>query len=215
MSNKKLLLLGGGGHCKSVLDVLKETKYYSEISIIDSEDRVGSRVLNCEIIGTDDDLELYFENGYGDAFVTLGSMGNYSRREELHKKLKDIGFFIPNVISKNAIVSDYVDMGEGNFIGKGAIVNAGSRIVDQVIINTAAIIEHDCCIDSFVHIAPNSTLSGNVKIKKGTHIGTGAVVIQNRTIGSDTIIGAGSVVVSNISGSSIAYGNPCKEMKNK
>jgi sugar O-acyltransferase (sialic acid O-acetyltransferase NeuD family) len=211
--NKKLLLIGGGGHCKSVLDTLLQTNQYSEIAIIDKQKNVGKTILGVSIIGCDGDLLRFYREGYEYAFVTVGSIGNPILRVHLFKMLYEIGFKIPNIIDSSAVVSCNIRIETGIFIGKSAVVNAGAIIYKGAIINTGAIIEHDCIINEFVHIAPRAVLSGEVQVGKYTHIGANCVIKQQLNIGADSIIGMGSVVVKNIGDNTVAYGNPCKKVR--
>ncbi|AUM97504.1 TPA: acetyltransferase [Clostridium botulinum] len=210
--NRKILLLGGGGHCKSVLDSLISRKLYTEIAIIDKKENVGKSILGVSIIGCDDDLLKFYKEGYTYAFVTLGSIGDPINRVKLFKKLKQIGFKIPNIIDSTAIISEYVDLAEGIYIGKNVVINVGTYIDKGAIINTSSIIEHDCIIGEFSHISPGSVLCGEVQIGANTHVGARSVVKQQVKIGAKTLIGMGSVVLKNISENVIAFGNPCKEV---
>lgn len=210
--NEKILLVGGGGHCKSVLDSLLELHTYSEIGIVDKKENIGKKVLNVSIIGCDDDLSELFNSGFSNAFITIGSIGNPSLRIKLFSTISKIGFNIPNIIDPYSVVSYHSNIDTGVFIGKNAVVNAGSHIHKGAIINTGAIIEHDCSIGSFAHIAPGSVLSGEVSIGENTHIGANCVVRQQLRIGSYSIVGMGSVVLRDIGDKVIAYGNPCKEV---
>ncbi len=208
-----LILIGGGGHCRSVLDSIKSTNRFNIAGIIDLEQNVGSLINGVKVIGTDEDYEKIFSEGINFAFITIGSVTSTSLREKTYHKLSTIGFEFPSIIDSTAIISSNVKIGKGTFVGKGAIINSNSQIGHSCIINTGSIIEHDCVIEEFCHIAPGSTLSGGVKVGKSTLIGTNSTVIQGIKIGSNTIIGAGSVVVKNIKSNSKAYGNPCKEVK--
>ena len=211
MSNK-LVLIGGGGHCTSVIDTLFTSTEYEEIVITDKEN-VGKELLSVPIVGTDACLAELLRNGFTDAFITLGSIGDTQCRRKIYTLLKKIGFNIPNIIDKTASVSKSADLGEGIFIGKHAVVNSLSSVGNNSIINTAAVIEHECILGEFVHIAPHAVLCGNTTVGDGSHIGAGATVRQQITIGKNTVIGAGSVVVKNISDSKTAYGNPCREIE--
>jgi sugar O-acyltransferase (sialic acid O-acetyltransferase NeuD family) len=212
VKNNKLLLLGGGGHCKSVIDSLLKTNSYTEVGIIDKKENVGESILGVPIIGYDDDLFKLYHNGYNNAFITIGSIGNPSIRVKLFKVIEEIGFEIPNIIDINAIISEHVTLEKGIYIGKNAVINAGSFIGKCAIINTASILEHDCIIGKFSHISPGSVLCGEVKIGEYTHIGARSVVKQQVKIGANSLIGMGSVVLKNISENVMAYGNPCKEV---
>ncbi|KTD83849.1 acetyltransferase [Paenibacillus etheri] len=211
--NERILLIGGGGHCKSVLDSLLRLEIYSDIGIIDVQENVGRNLLGISVVGCDDDLERLFKKGYGNAFVTLGSIGNPTNRIRLLNRITAVGFRIPAIIDSSAIVSSDAQIGTGVFIGKGAIINAGCVINTGVIINSGAIIEHDCIIGAFAHVAPGTVLSGGVQIGENTHIGAHSVIRQQLTIGSGVTIGIGSVVVADIEKDVIAYGNPCREVR--
>ena len=213
--SKKILLVGGGGHCKSVLDSLLEINEFSKIGIIDIKENMRKEILEVLVIGCDDDLPRLFTDGYKYAFVTVGSIGNPKLRIRLFNKLNEIGFEIPNIVDPSAVVSRHVKMETGIFVGKNVVINAGSTIHKGSIINTGAIIEHDCLVGEFAHIAPGSVLSGEVQIGENTHIGANSVIKQQLRIGADSIIGMGSVVTKNIKDNIIAYGNPCKEVRTR
>jgi sugar O-acyltransferase (sialic acid O-acetyltransferase NeuD family) len=210
MKDEKLLLVGAGGHCRSVIDSI-DRRYYRNIGILDLPELVGKNICSIPIIGTDDDMNTLFNAGYKQAVITLGSIGNSVKRITLYKRLKKIGFQFPLVIDTTAIVSQSdTKIEEGVFIGKGVIINTGVTIGACSIINTGAIIEHDCEIGNFVHIGPGVRMSGGIHIQDNVHVGTGSSMIQSISIGRNTIIGAGSVVVSDIEEGVTAFGAPCK-----
>lgn len=211
--NKKILLIGGGGHCKSVLDSLLELNEYAEIGIIDKIENIGKSVMGVPIVGCDDDLTSLLGKGYKYAFVSLGSIGNPSLRIKLFNILINIGYEIPVIIDDSAKVSKHAKIEQGVFIGKYGIVNAGALIQKGAIINSGSIVEHDCRIGAFSHIAPGAVLGGEVIVGDNSHIGTNASIKQQVHIGSNSIIGMGSVVLQNIENRTMAFGNPCREVK--
>lgn len=207
-----IILIGGGGHCKSVIESISKSKAYNIVGILDLPGKVGEEILDIKIIGTDDQLEYFYKNGIKYAFLSVGSIGDVSLRTRLYTIALEIGYVFPNIIDNTAIISDKIQVGCGNFIGKGVIINSDTEIGNSCIINTGSIIEHDCCIGDFCHIAPGSALSGGVIIGQNSHIGTNSTIIQNINIGENTIIGAGSVVIRDIGNNRKAYGNPCREV---
>lgn len=209
---KDIILLGGGGHCSSVIDSIASTNRYNIIGILDQKQNVGTYVQGIKIIGDDDDLLHYFNQGVKHAFVTTGSIGDCSLRIKLVNLLKRTGFKLPPIIDSTAVIANSAKIGDGTFVGKRATLNTNVVIGDNCIINTATVIEHDTSIDSFCHIAPGTIISGGVSIHRETHIGTNSTIIQNIDIGHNTIIGAGSVVVKDIGSNKKAFGNPCKEV---
>ncbi len=205
----KIILVGGGGHCKVVLSILLENKKYEIVGIFDQQNKIGRKILGIDIKYTDDQLEKVHKKAMN-AFVTLGSIGKSEKRIFLFNKLKNIGYTLPIIISKYAVISKETHIGEGTVVMPGAIVNPGAIIGKNCIINTGSIIEHDCIIGDHVHIAPGVTLSGGVRIGNKSHIGTGSSIIQNIKIGKNVIVGAGSVVIKNILDNTKVYGVPAK-----
>lgn len=210
---QKIILLGGGGHCKVVIDTILLGKQYAIAGIADVKANVGKKVSGVTVIGTDAELEDYYRKGIKNCFIAAGSVGDPSLRIKLFKRAKQAGFKLPNIIHPRSTISKTAYLGEGNFIAAGAIINPGAEIGDNCIINTSAVIEHDCIIGDFTHIASGVILSGAVEIGEYSHLGTGACVIQSIKIGKRSVIGAGSVVVNNIGDNAIAFGNPCKKIK--
>ncbi len=209
----KILLIGGGGHCRVVLDLLLSGKKYQIAGIIDSRKRLRDDIFGIPVIGTDRDLPRLFKSGIKYCFISIGSIGDVRPRVKLYELAKKIGFIFPNLISRSALVSSRSSLGAGNYIAPRAIVNAGARIGNNCIINTGAIVEHDCRIGDFSHISPGSVLSGGVSIGYRSHIGAGSVVIQNVKIAQKVVIGAGSVVTKDIPEGVVVYGNPCRERR--
>lgn len=210
---KNILLIGGGGHCKSVLDSLLELNEYAEIGIVDKNENVGNSVMGVPVVGCDDDLPALFRDGYRYAFITVGSIGNPTLRIKLFKLLSEIGYEIPFIIDNSAKVSKYAEIKQGVFIGKQSTINAGALIQRGSIINSGSIVEHDCQIGAFSHIAPGAVLGGEVVVGENSHVGSNATVKQQIQIGFNSIIGMGSVVLQNIDSHTVAYGNPCREVK--
>ena len=210
---RKLLLLGGGGHCKSIIDSLFDKNEYDEIGIIEKQNNSCVPVLGIPVIGVDDDLKQFKHDGFTDAFISLGSIGNPLNRRKLFKLISSLGFSIPNIIDKSAVVSKSVVLGKGIYIGKNALVNADAFLSDCSIINSSATIEHDCIIGEFVHISPGAVLGGNVFIGQDSHIGAGSTIKQKVRIGENVMIGMGSVVLHDIPANTVAYGCPCKVVR--
>ncbi len=209
---KKIVLLGGGGHCVSVVDTLIRMNEYEDIVILDTIERVGTDVLGVKVVGTEKDLYDLKLKGFQYGFITVGSVGDSSLRHKLLEIVKKYDFVFPNVIDKDARVSPFAELKSGIYIGKNAVVNANVIIENNTIINTGAIIEHECKIGEFTHIAPGATLCGRVCVGDDTHIGANATVIQNINIGEHTIIGAGSVITRNVGPWKKVVGNPGREV---
>jgi len=181
MKKEKIVLIGGGGHCHSVIDVIEQENRYEIIGIVDKKELIGQKVLNYSIIGSDEDLKDIFKE-CKNAAITVGQIKAYSLREKLFNITKEIGFSLPVIISPLAYVSKYAKIAEGTIIMHNALINANVEIGKNCIINTKALIEHDCVVEDFCHISTASVLNGSVYVKEGTFFGSNATSCQNSKI---------------------------------
>lgn len=198
ISCRKIVLIGGGGHCKSVLDTLINLKVYRDIFITDQAFVSGLDIFGAQFAGNDDVLPDLFREGVREAFISIGSIKSPAARQQLYKKARDIGFDFPSVIDRSAYTSGSAVVGKGVFVGKKAVVNADSKVDDFAIINTGSIIEHDCYVGKFSHIAVGATICGNVNIGNDTFVGANATIIQGVRVGMKSVIGAGSIVLRDV-----------------
>jgi sugar O-acyltransferase (sialic acid O-acetyltransferase NeuD family) len=138
----------------------------------------------------------------------IGIGNNKNRKRVAEEVLKDKEFI--TVVSPTSICDDSIIIGEGCQLMAGSVIQVDTVIGNHCIINTAASVDHDCIIASYVHIAPNVTLCGGVEVGECSFIGAGSVILPYIKIGNNCTIGAGSVVTKDIPDNSIAYGNPSK-----
>lgn len=203
---KSLILIGGGGHCKSVIEVAESAGYEIK-GILDMPDEVGKEVLpGHKIIGTDDDIPQYVEEC--DFVITVGFIKNPALRIKLYNKVKAAGGRLATIIASTAHVSKYAELGEGTVIMHHAFVNAGAKIGDNCIINTFVNIEHDAEVGNQCHISTGTMVNGECKIGENCFIGSQSVCANCIEIASDIIVGAGSVVRKSIRVKGIYAGNP-------
>lgn len=207
---ENIILVGGGGHCLSVIDSIERTEQYNIIGIIDTKEKVGESIADYRVIGTDKDLNNYYRDGVRHAFITLGSIDNAINRKRLYSLCVNEGYIFPVIIDPSAIIGSNVKIKEGSYVGKGTIINSTVSIGINAIINTGSIVEHNCFISDFTHIAPAVKLAGGVNVGDFTHIGIGSTVIQNIQIGNNVLIGSASNVLIDIYDNAKAYGNPAK-----
>lgn len=210
---KKLIVIGAGGHARSVLDIVLNNRQYKIIGCIDNVFPHKKNVENMKdipIIGTDECLQRYFNEGIKYIFVAIG---DNSLRKKLMQYALDIGFELVNIISKSAIISTRAILGKGICVMPGAVININCVVGNGCVINTNCSLDHDCTLGEYCHIAPGVSLSGSVTVGEGTQIGTGSSVINKKCIGRWSFIGAGSVVVRNIDDNVLAYGVPARIVK--
>lgn len=207
------MLVGGGGHCKSVIDTAKRLDEFSEIVITDESIKSGTTILGCKVVGSDSCLEQLKADGFDFAFITVGSVRLNPIREVLAEKLKSLGFVFPTIVDPSAIIADSANIGEGTFVGKNAVINVGSHIGNHCIVNTGAVIEHDCFVDDYAHISIGTVLCGEVHIGKNCMIGSHSTVLQCLHVGENCVVGAGACVIRNSEDYQTLVGVPARAIK--
>jgi len=189
-----LLLIGCGGHARSVIDLVESTGKWKLIGLIGYPEQVGSLILGHRVIGSDADL-VKLRDSCGHALLAVGQIGAASQRLVLAKSLEQFDFESPTIISPHAVVSNHAKVGFGTTIGHNAIVNAAAEVGIHCIINSAALIEHDVVISDHCHISTGALINGGVKIGNGSFVGSGAMLREGLEIPPNTVISAGKRVM--------------------
>lgn len=206
--SKEVYIFGYSGHAYVLIESMLDLGY-SIAGYFDKQEAI-SNPYNIKYLGFE--IEVDLKEIVKNAFV-FPTVGEAHIREKLvaifcKENLKQFSLIDPTAnVSKTAVV------GLSTYIGKSSIVNALAKIGQGVILNTNCVVEHECEIGDFVHIAPCATLAGNVKVGSRSFVGANSVCKQSISIGSSCIIGAGAVVVKNIPDNEVWIGNPAKKIK--
>lgn len=204
MIKEKILVVGFGGHAKSIIDSILCQDTYDIAGYTDVSEKADSQL---KYLGDDSNLKSIFEElGVAKAVIAIGFLGKSTLRNKIFLKLKSIGYELPSIIDPSAIVARDAKIGEGTFVGKNATINSNSEIGLCNIINTGAIVEHDNRIRDFSHISVGSVLCGNMSVGNNSFIGANSTVIQGVSVGNNVIVGASSVVLKSIQDNVTAYG---------
>jgi sugar O-acyltransferase (sialic acid O-acetyltransferase NeuD family) len=187
-----IILIGGGGHCKSVIDVIELENKYKIVGIVDKKALLGEEILGYKVIGCDDDLPILFTK-YKNAVITVGQIKSNTSRVKLLNILKNIGYKLPIIKSPLAYISKHAHIKEGTIIMHQALVNAYAKIGKNCIINTKALVEHDVIIEDNCHISTAAIINGGVIVKENSFIGSNAVTKEYIEI-NNNFIKAGSIV---------------------
>lgn len=212
MKKQPIILIGGGGHCISCIDVIEQTGDYDILGILDLPVKVGTFVLGYPVIGTDDDIE-HFVEVCKNFLITVGQIKSTNVRQKLFDRVKTEGGHLPIIISPNAHVSKHAVLEDGTIIMHHVLVNAGAKIGKGCIINSKALIEHEAIVGDFCHISTATCINGQVTIGANSFIGSNSTLSNNISVVENTIIAAGSQVLKNIDDSGIFIGNPLRKIK--
>jgi UDP-perosamine 4-acetyltransferase len=208
---KDVILIGGGGHARVVICILKKLK--GEIRGY-TDRKTNEKVLGVPFLGSDDEIEkLLTGSETMSAVIAVGQVGSGKHREAIWRRLCSLDLLFPSVVSPDAVVNEDVVIGDATVVMDGAIINTGARLGIGVIANTHATIEHDVTLGDWVHVAPGATISGGVNVGRCSMIGVGATVIEGRSIAGDTIVGAGATVVRDITEPGVYVGTPARRIR--
>jgi len=190
---KSIILIGGGGHCKSVIDVIEQEGQFEIAGIVDKPELLGTDILGYSVIGDDSDLDDLAKK-YQYALVTAGQIKSPILRIRLFELAEKSGFNLPSIISPRAYISKYTMVGKGTIVMHDVLINANVQVGENCIINSKALIEHDCLISKHCHISTNVTINGGVTVNPGCFIGSGAITKESIIIAENSFIKAGSLV---------------------
>lgn len=208
---KDLLLIGGGGHCKSCIEVIEKGQEYKIVGILDTADKIGLDILGYPVIGTDEDIYRY-KNTELFFLITVGHIKSNKVRKNIYSKLVKENLKIGTVISPFAIKSKYSSVSIGTILMHNTILNSDSYIGENCIINSKALIEHDCKIGNHTHISTGAIINGGCTVGDNVFIGSRTVIAQGITIGDNITIGAGSLVLKSIYAEGVYVGSPVRKI---
>jgi sugar O-acyltransferase (sialic acid O-acetyltransferase NeuD family) len=189
---EKIILIGGGGHCKSCIDVIEQEGSFTIAGIVDVPEKKQHNVLGYPVIGTDADLAELIKT-FPNMLITLGQIGSPTRRMRLFNDLIEMGAHFPVIQSPLAYVSPHAQVAEGTIIMHHALINAGACVGRNCIINNKALVEHDAVIEDHCHISTGAIVNGGVKIGSGSFFGSGAVSKEYTSILANSFIKANSL----------------------
>lgn len=198
--------MGGGGHAKVLIGVLKKVGYAVR-GYTDMRDR--GPILGIPYLGEDSALA-GLVGACSRSIVGVGKIDASPLRLVLQDQFGALGFEFPAVLSPQAVINEEVSLGAGTAVFDGAVIGSGSRIGRACILNTGSIVEHDCRIGENVHVAPGAILSGGVSLGDHCMVGAGATIIQSISVCANCLIGAGATVTKDLASPGVYAGNPAR-----
>ena len=195
-NQKPVIVLGAGGHAKVILDMLVRSG--RKIQGIIAPDKVaGESLFGFKIIGDDKVISGFLPNSV-ELANGVGALPYTKHRWELAEKMRKQGYSFTTVIHPSAIVANDVKLADGVQVMAGVIIQPGTSVGRDSIINTGVLLDHDCNVAQNCHLASGVICSGEVNIEECVHIGAGTSIIQNINVGKNSVIAAGSVIYKDI-----------------
>lgn len=205
MDPKPIILVGGGGHCRSVIEAAESVRI-PIAGVIDLPSEANSTVLGYPVIGCDDDIPRFVEK-YS-FIVTLGFIDRAERRVALHGLIEAAGGELATVVASTARVSRHAAIAPGTVVMHGAVVNAGARIGRGAIINTLAAVEHDATVGDFTHVSTGAMVNGQCSVGSRCFIGSNVTLFNGVSVADDIIVSGGSVVRKSLRLPGVYAGSP-------
>jgi sugar O-acyltransferase (sialic acid O-acetyltransferase NeuD family) len=211
MKGETLVLVGGGGHCRSCIDVIEAEGRYRILGIVDAVGKEAGEVDGYPILGTDEDLPSLAADGH-QFLVTIGQLKSPAARLRVLARLAAFGASLARVTAPSALVSRRADIGRGTIVMHHALVNAGATVGENCIVNTKALVEHDASVGNHCHLSTASVVNGGARIGDRAFLGSGSVVLNQVKVGADCVVGAGSLVREDIEGPGVFAGSPLRKI---
>ncbi len=197
-SPNAVVVYGGGGHGKAVIDLLRAAGGYTLIGVIDDGREPGDAVLDSSVIGGENALAALKDAGCKLAVNAVGGIGAMSSRISVFERLRAAGFDSPTLIHPSAVIEPSAKLGAGVQVFPHAYVGSEARLGFGCIVNTGAIVSHDCILDDYVNLAPGAIVAGAVHIGEGTLIGMGVTINLNVRIGAAVRVGNSATIKEDV-----------------
>ena len=195
-----IVIYGGGGHGKSLIDLVRALRVYHILGVIDDgiDPQDQPSIMGLPVLGGAQMLPALFEQGVRLAVNAVGGIGDIAVRIKVFKRLAEAGFACPAVVHPSAVVEPSAVLSAGVQVFPLAYVGSEARIGYGAIINTGAIVSHDCQVGDFANLSPGAILAGEVHVGEAALIGMSATVNLRTHIGKNARIGNGSTVKSDV-----------------
>lgn len=200
-----VLIYGGGGHGKSLIELIRAAHLFPIAGIIDDAKPIGSAILKIPVVGRKNHLASLYQKGFRLAINAVGGIGDITTRIQVFEVLHTIGFRCPTVIHPSAFIEESAVYADGAQIFPHAYIGSDARIGYGVIVNTGAIVSHDCVVEDYVNLSPGAILAGEVTVGAKTLIGMGVTVNLRVHIGEHCRIGNGATVKQDVPSNTIVH----------
>jgi len=205
-----LLLIGGGGHCAAVIDVIEQSEQFTVAGIVEAVGCAETEFMGYPIVGTDKDLPGLLKTT-PDCVITVGQLKSSELRKQLFKRVQTLGGRLPVIVSPLAQIATQAELGAGTVVMHYALVNSLATVGENCIVNSYALVEHGSKVGPHCHLSTRSTVNGDCQIGSDCLIGSSATLLQGKSVCANVIVGAGALIVCDIEEAGVYFGSPAKQ----
>ena len=198
MNTGAIIVYGGGGHGKALIDLLRSLHTYQIVGIVDDGIAAEETIMGVPVLGGNEKLAELYAKGIRQAVNAVGGIGNIAIRIKVFQILAEAGFGCPAVVHPAAYVENSASLAPGVQVFARAYVGSEARLGFGSIVNTGAIVSHDCILEDFANVSPGALLAGEVKIGAASLVGMGATINLRVSVGAGARIGNGATVKEDV-----------------
>jgi sugar O-acyltransferase (sialic acid O-acetyltransferase NeuD family) len=169
---KRLIIIGAGGHARSIADIVLEQREYALVGFLDDAYPDLSSVWDIPVLGGVDTAA----GLRGMAECAFVAIGNNRVREGLVNTMLEAGFELPSIVHERAIISSRATLGRGVSIMAGAVVGTEAILGDGVIVNAGAVVDHHSKVDDFGHLGVGAVMAGGSRLGRGAWMQAGSAL---------------------------------------
>jgi sugar O-acyltransferase (sialic acid O-acetyltransferase NeuD family) len=195
-ASAEMILYGGGGHAKTVLEMAQAIGAFRIAGIVDDNIPAGTQVLGVPVLGGREALPGMIERGVRLAANGVGGIIDINARPAV--QTLGLGFVLPSLVHPRATMERSAQVGDGVQVFANAYVGSSAALGAKCMVNTGAIVSHDCEIGSYTHIAPGALLAGHVRVGERSLVGMGVTTAIGITVGTGVRIGNGAILYADV-----------------
>jgi acetyltransferase EpsM len=195
---RSIVVYGGGGHGKSLIDLIRVLGDYDLIGVVDDGLAAGTQVMGLTVLGGGDELPSLVARGASQAANAIGGVGDIMSRVRIFQRIHSSNLTCPTLIHPSAVVESSAKLADGVQVFPHAYVGSESVVGFGAIVNTSAVVSHDCFLEAYANVAPGALLAGGVSVGEGALIGMGVTVNLGVHIGAGARIGNSAVIKQDV-----------------
>jgi acetyltransferase EpsM len=205
LSMDRLIVYGGGGHGKTLIELVQGAGMYTVAGVVDDGIAPGTEILGVPVLGGSASLPGLCAQGICLAVNGVGGINHVETRVKVFEILAEAGFRCPAVVHPSAFIEPSACLDDGVQVLARSYVSSAARIGFGTVINAGVVVSHDCILGKVVNLSPGAMLAGGVVIEDYAQVGMAATINLNITVGRYARIGNGATVKKDVPAGTVVH----------